>query len=185
MPAAGVDRIEVVEGGGSTLYGSGSIGGVINVITAAPISRSNATISTGSFGEQTYLFQTPYLTFQRTYATNDYSVENAPNRQNAQAGLTGLTARYGHAVGALTLRLTGNIADAQAGAPGELGYFSPTSEQANVDRNLRLNVETHGSRSATSLELGASSQDLSYTCDTPVDSNCPNSYYPTPASGYD
>ena len=33
---SGIDRIEVVEGGGSTLYGSGSIGGVINIITATP-----------------------------------------------------------------------------------------------------------------------------------------------------
>ncbi|MFY9718487.1 MAG: TonB-dependent receptor [Candidatus Cybelea sp.] len=183
IPVGGIDRIEVVEGGGSTLYGSGSIGGVINIITAASVTRSNAAISTGSFGEQTYLFQTPYLTFQRTYATNDYSVENAPNRQNAQAGLTGLTARYGHTIGSLDVTLTGNIADAEVGDPGELDFFSPTSEQGNVDRNLRLNVEAHGSRSETTLELGASSQNLSYTCNTPVDANCPNSYYPTPAPG--
>ena len=34
VPVSGIDRIEIVEGGGSTLYGSGSIGGVINIITA-------------------------------------------------------------------------------------------------------------------------------------------------------
>ncbi len=100
---SGVDRIEVVEGGGSTLYGSGSIGGVINIITANPATQTNATVATGSFDEQTYLFQTPFLTFQRTYAANDYSVINAPNRQNAQAGLTSVTARYAHAVGAVQL----------------------------------------------------------------------------------
>ena len=33
MPTAGVERIEVVEGGGATLYGTGALGGVINVIT--------------------------------------------------------------------------------------------------------------------------------------------------------
>ena len=109
IPVSGIDRIEVVEGGGSTLYGSGSIGGVINIITAPASARSSATISTGSFGEQTYLFQTPYLSFQRTYATNDYSVVNAPNRENAQAGLTGLSARYGHAIGAVDVTLSGNF----------------------------------------------------------------------------
>ena len=51
FPVSGIDRIEVVEGGGSTLYGSGSIGGVINIITAAQPERSTATISTGSFDE--------------------------------------------------------------------------------------------------------------------------------------
>ena len=177
---SGIDRIEVVEGGGSTLYGSASIGGVINIITAAQPPRSTATLATGSFNEQTYLFQTPYLTFQRTYATNDYSVVNAPNRQNAQAGLTALSARYSHAVGALDVTLSGDIADAINGVPGSLDFFSPTSEQGNVNRDVRLNVEHRGARSSASLALGASSENLSYTCDTPVDSDCPNSFFPTP-----
>jgi vitamin B12 transporter len=180
---SGIDRIELVEGGGSTLYGSGSIGGVINIITAPRPSNSTAVVSTGSFDEQTYAVTTPYLSFARTYAANDYSVENAPNRQNAQAGLTAVTARYGHSVGALDLTLTGTLNGAQAGAPGQLGFFSPTSEANNVDRNLRLNLEHKGARSTTSLQLGDSSEDLSYTCNTPVDPNCPNSSYPTPAPG--
>jgi vitamin B12 transporter len=180
---SGVDRIEVVEGGGSTLYGSGSIGGVINIITAAPRTGSAATIATGSFDEQTYLLQTPYLTFQRTYATNDYSVVNSTNRQNAQAGLSGVTARYAHAIGRIDVTLSGDLTQAVSGVPGELGYFSPTSEQNNVNRDLRLRLEHKGSRSATTLDLGDSSQDLSYTCNTPVDYNCPNAAYPTPAPG--
>ena len=183
LSTGGVDRIEVVEGGGSTLYGSGSIGGVINIITAAQPARSTAAVSTGSFNEQNYLFQTPYLSFARTYATNDYSVANAPNQQNAQANLTAVSARYGHSVGAFDLALSADVANAIEGVPGELGYFSPTSEQNNVNRDIRLNAEHRGARSSTSLQLGGSSQDLSFTCNTPVDSNCPNSYYPTPAPG--
>ncbi len=107
----------------------------------------------------------------------------APNRQNAQAGLTAVSARYAHAVGALDLTLTGSLDGAQAGTPGELGFFSPTSEDDNVDRNLRLLAQHRGARSTTSLELGDSSEDLSYTCNTPVDPNCPNSSFPTPGPG--
>jgi vitamin B12 transporter len=180
---AGVDRIEVVEGGGSTLYGSGSIGGVINIITAPQAQRTGGTVSTGSFDETTYLFQTPYVSFQRTYAANDYSVENAPNRENAQAGLTAFSARYGHSIGAFDLTLSGDLGNAVSGVPGELGYFSPTSEQNNVNRDVRLALEHRGAQSQTTLQLGDSSQTLSYTCNTPVDSNCPNSYYPTPPPG--
>jgi len=184
LSAGGVDRIEVVEGGGSTLYGSGSIGGVINIITAPQPARSTATVSTGSFDEQNYLVQTPYLSFARTYATNDYSVVNAPNQQNAQANLTAVSARYAHSVGAFDLTLVGDISNAIEGVPGELGYFSPTSEQNNVNRDLRLAVEHRGARSSTSLELGDSSADLSFTCNTPVDPNCPNSYDPAPTPPY-
>jgi vitamin B12 transporter len=183
LSVAGVDRIEVVEGGGSTLYGSGSMGGVINIITATQPQTSSGTVSTGSFGQQNYAFATPYVTFQRTYATNDYSVVNAPNRQNAQAGLTTVSARYGHTIGDFDVTLSGDLGYALAGAPGELDFFSPTSEQSNVNRDVRLSVEHHGPRSTTTLDLGDSSQDISFTCNTPVDQNCPNSAYPTPAPG--
>ena len=36
IPINMIDRIEVVKGGGSSLYGSSSIGGVVNVITKTP-----------------------------------------------------------------------------------------------------------------------------------------------------
>ncbi|MBV8725565.1 MAG: TonB-dependent receptor [Candidatus Eremiobacteraeota bacterium] len=177
----GVNRIEVVEGGGSTLYGSGSVGGVINIITATPSTHAAALASTGSFGESSYALTTPYLSWMRTYAANDYSVVNAPNRQNAQAGLTSLAGRYGKAVGAFNLTILGSINTAQAGAPGQLGSFSPTNEGTNVARNLQLDAEHSGARSTAELQLGVSSATLTDTCNTPVDSNCPNSFFPTPS----
>ena len=36
IPVNMIDRIEIVRGGGSSLYGSSSIGGVVNVITKIP-----------------------------------------------------------------------------------------------------------------------------------------------------
>jgi vitamin B12 transporter len=182
LSVTGVDRVEIVEGGGSTLYGSGSMGGVINIITT-PGAANAVNAAAGSFDESTYAFTTPYFSFQHTYAANGYSVVNGPTRQNAQAWLTSINAGYGHTFGAVDVTLTGNIANALSGVPGELGFFSPTSEQNNVNRNVQLNVEHRGARSTTSLQLGDSSQDLSYTCDTPVDPNCPNSFFPTPAPG--
>ena len=179
----GIDRIEVVEGGGSTLYGSNSIGGVINIVTTTPPGGAGATLSAGSFSEQTYQFQTPYVWFSRTYATNDYSVAGGPDRENAQAGLTAEGVRYAHALGIFNASFSAQLGNAIVGDPGELGYFSPTSEQNNVDRDVRFNLEHDGAHSTATLSLGESSQTLSYACNTPVDSNCPNSYYPTPAPG--
>jgi outer membrane cobalamin receptor len=37
MPFQSIDRIEVLHGSGSTMYGSDAIGGVVNFITAPPI----------------------------------------------------------------------------------------------------------------------------------------------------
>jgi outer membrane receptor for ferrienterochelin and colicins len=39
IPARMIDRIEVVKGGGSALYGAGSVGGVINIISREPSKR--------------------------------------------------------------------------------------------------------------------------------------------------
>ena len=49
---AGVARIEVVEGGGSTLYGTGAIGGIINIITNDKRSPLSVTLSYGSFDDR-------------------------------------------------------------------------------------------------------------------------------------
>src|SRR5579884_3786945 len=48
LPTSGVDRIEVVEGGGSTLYGTGAVGGIINIITQRS-AQTSAALAYGSF----------------------------------------------------------------------------------------------------------------------------------------
>ena len=47
IPAGMVDRVEVVRGGGSALYGSNAIGGVVNIITKEPV-RNSLNISQNS-----------------------------------------------------------------------------------------------------------------------------------------
>jgi vitamin B12 transporter len=52
IPVSAVERIEVVEGAASTLYGSAAMGGVINVITRSPSNapRGNASVAVGYEG---------------------------------------------------------------------------------------------------------------------------------------
>ncbi|MBV9306734.1 MAG: TonB-dependent receptor [Acidobacteriaceae bacterium] len=51
FPFEAVQRIEVLEGSGSTLYGSDALGGVVNFITAAPsVSEGRFGAAGGSFG---------------------------------------------------------------------------------------------------------------------------------------
>ena len=40
IPSNMIDRIEVIKGGGSSLYGSSAIGGVVNLITKLPKNNS-------------------------------------------------------------------------------------------------------------------------------------------------
>ncbi len=55
-----IEQIEVVPGGGSTLYGSDAIGGVINIITRLPKEEGNKILPSfgfGSFGEDRQTLQ--------------------------------------------------------------------------------------------------------------------------------
>jgi outer membrane receptor for ferrienterochelin and colicins len=49
MPAAMIDRVEVIRGGGSALYGSNAIGGVVNIITKEPLNNSIQISNTSAF----------------------------------------------------------------------------------------------------------------------------------------
>lgn len=53
LPLDSVGRIEIVRGGGSVLYGSEAIGGVINIITADGV-KNKVTVSAGSNDRQQY-----------------------------------------------------------------------------------------------------------------------------------
>lgn len=61
LPAGMVDRIEVIRGGGSALYGANAIAGVVNIITKEParnffnVSNSSSFTETGSYDINTAL----------------------------------------------------------------------------------------------------------------------------------
>jgi vitamin B12 transporter len=83
IPASIIERIEVIPGGGSTLYGSDAIGGIINIITTSPTEKftANAKVEFGSYGLNEQSLQLSqrvgefsYLVgFSRTQAQNNYA----------------------------------------------------------------------------------------------------------------
>lgn len=68
LSIANIDKIEIVRGSHSILYGSSAIGGVVNIITkksSKPGISVDAAISTGKFGEKTSLFtENFYLNYE-------------------------------------------------------------------------------------------------------------------------
>ncbi len=59
LPASGIDRIEIIRGPGSAIYGADAYAGVINIITkdASSIERVSASAVAGSFGQQEFWAQ--------------------------------------------------------------------------------------------------------------------------------
>ncbi len=60
LPLNDVERIEIVHGGSSALYGADALGGVINILTRQPDSdfHAKAEASSGSLGYEKYLLET-------------------------------------------------------------------------------------------------------------------------------
>lgn len=54
VPVQAIERIEIIRGPGSAVYGADAFGGVINIITKGPddVARDQATLAVGSFGSR-------------------------------------------------------------------------------------------------------------------------------------
>lgn len=52
LPPSMIERIEVIRGGGSALFGSSAIGGVVNIITKEPTKNTGSVSNTTSFDEK-------------------------------------------------------------------------------------------------------------------------------------
>ena len=70
IPAGMIERVEVIRGGGSALFGSSAIGGVVNIITKEPL-RNTFTVSNnmGIFGDGLKDINT---SFNGSFVTDDY-----------------------------------------------------------------------------------------------------------------
>lgn len=182
IPTTGVARIEVVEGGGSTLYGSGSIGGIINIITNSPGITTLADLRSGSFGERGLSVESAHVSFDREIARNDYTVPDGSTRTNADSELTAARFTAGRRVGALAATLSGGIIDHHLGVPGPDSYLSATSRQNTVGTDALLSLVHTGLRSVSTFEFGGAKLRLAYTCNSPVDFSCPDTFpgNPTP-----
>lgn len=124
LPAAMIERVEVVRGGGSALFGSNAIGGTVNIITKEPIGSDiqlsnqsgvvggsvadiNTTLNASLVSEDrktgTYIFSS--VRNRGAYDRNDDGFSDMPGLKNETIGMrtyykfsdkTKLTAEYHH-----------------------------------------------------------------------------------------
>lgn len=173
---AGVERIEIVEGGGSTLYGAGAVGGIINIITDRA-SQTAADLRWGSFADRelrvaAYGFSVERIVAGNAYPLPEYALGGAPlptSRENADYEAT--TLRYGgtRTIGAVDAELGLSLDSTSGGTPGFYPYLSSTGRQNEVDKDAEATLRTHGKRSTTTLQLAATQQQIAFDCNHSVD----------------
>jgi vitamin B12 transporter len=171
MPTTGVDRIELVEGGGSTLYGTGAIGGIINVITQRK-SAEGATLRAGSFGDRSFEIRTPYVQFSRIVARNDFTLPDGSTRPNSDFQSSSLHAGAGTRIGSFDALLRASISGDRGGDPGPTEFISPTSRQADLNEGLNLSLARKTAQALVTLQFGGTRQQITFSCNANTDLNC-------------
>jgi vitamin B12 transporter len=168
---AGINRVEVVEGGGSTLYGTGAVGGIINIITDHT-TQANGLIRYGSFGDTAVQAGGAGFSVDRTWSNNTYGLPSYTNfgtvlpttLNNASYGATTLRYSGTHTFGSITAELNLSTADQIIGASGEYPYQSTSALQNEVDNIGGLTLRHNGAQSTTTLQMGGEQQQIGYNC---------------------
>ncbi len=171
----GVERIEVVESGASTLYGSSAVGGVINIITGgAPTALARASV--GSLGETDFAADTHagglYVAVEHHTANNVYAypmlayTPNPPQaagvRTNDDAEQSVFRFAYKHEFAGFGLDFSGGADQIRIGVPGSASFLTPNARQ-NVDGNdAVLSLEHDAGPGTVTLSFSGSTQRLAY-----------------------
>lgn len=180
LSTIGVERIEIVESGASTLYGTSASGGVINVITSVPRGAYLAA-STGSFGERDVRFSYGDghvgAGYDRHVATNDYpyptfaygaaTVFPAGTRSDAFADES--AARLAFSVGVpagVQVRGRIDLSATQIGVPGSLSGLTPNATQNTSLAAGFLDLERVVGAHTLSLTAAGSQTRLAYVDQT-------------------
>ena len=171
MSTTGVDRIEVVEGGGSTLYGTGAIGGIINVITDRK-TETGATVRSGSLGEGSFELRTPQFQFSRIVARNDFKLADGSTRPNSDYQVSALHANAGAHIGSFDAVLRAGISSDRGGSPGPLEFTSPTSRQTDLNADADGTLARRTRQAEFTVQLGATRQQITFQCNAITDTNC-------------
>ena len=177
LSTIGVRRIEVVESGSSTLYGTSATGGVINIITdlqAQPYLR----LSDGTYGDRDVAAQVGLgglaVSYERHTAQNvfAYPAFAYPNgtavpagtRTNDDAEQTTLRLSYHAALaGGWEARLSADDDAIRIGVPGSLAFGStPDARQGTARGNALLNLSHPAGHGTLDVTFSGVTQKLAY-----------------------
>jgi len=144
VPLYAVERIEVLAGGGSSLWGSNAIGGVVNIVTrGADIGRSNVQLEAryahGSDSLDTGGIRTAMRLGESFSTALDWSrTESSGFRDDTEsaAGLLRVSGRWNSGLGPVTLGL--GYANRNYGAYGSYGTAYPNQQESTRTRTATL-----------------------------------------------
>jgi outer membrane cobalamin receptor len=169
LPTTGIERIEVVEGSGATLYGNDASGGVINIITSgnsAAYKVPVVSVAGGSYGYGRAALETGNFSFSREIAANNYgSPFLPPGTTRFNGDLSSTAARYSDAGTYGDLRISGSagFVSRMLGVPGSTTMgLTIGARQQDDQQDARLSFELTHPQSTTTLDLSGSRETVTF-----------------------
>jgi iron complex outermembrane receptor protein len=152
IPVDQIERIEIVHGGGSALYGDGAVGGVINIITRIPEAGGHVAVSGGSFGSYAGAASIGVDLESSRAEANLSTTKTDGYRQNSLFERFDAGARAESDLNSsLSVRIAGNYHRDRAGLPGPL-----TAVEVAIDRKQSNNPEDFAQTTDSFVDAGIS-----------------------------
>jgi len=158
--ATGIERIEIVEGPGATLYGTGAVGGVVNLITMkgrTAYRQPDVDLGIGSYGDRFASIETKNFAFERHVATNNYAypVTAAATsvRTNDDAAETTARATTNGTLGIFALNAGLGVTSRHLGIPGPDGFGTVAARQEDGATDARVVLSQHGKQATGTIDI--------------------------------
>jgi outer membrane cobalamin receptor len=177
-----IDRIEIVRGPGSALYGSDAVGGVINIITKRPTTSQNTVKGMiGSHGYDNIFLGNTGRYDQYYYALSGSRETSDGYRVNSDLDQWIYGGKMGYDISKTSyIELSANFLDNELGSPGSTTYVTPHARQR--DRNavfggvFKMNI-------ASSLDLKLSGYSKKDNLSLQDPDTATSNYYKTKSDG--
>jgi outer membrane cobalamin receptor len=143
LPLDNIERIEVMHGPASSLYGAGAMGGTVNIITKEPPKEKQKTELFTSFGtKRTYnerLSNGGRISNFGYLITGDYQSSEG-FRPNSELNAKDFNTKFEYQLNSSNkVKLNTGFYKSKTGTPGPVTNFDPDDKQANIKDFLSFN----------------------------------------------
>jgi outer membrane cobalamin receptor len=152
IPISNIQRIEIIRGGQSAIYGADAVGGIVNIITKKPRNSSvKVSSNIGSYGLQSYGIEASkqiksiggLISLSRISSDSDFPYKNKFGeeliRKNADyAKRNVFTKLTWNILPSANFEISANHFYSDANTPGMIGFYTPNAKEKDKTNDFSL-----------------------------------------------